>query len=259
MFLARAFHRIGQARYGEDWTGYEPHTPTYRASTFSIFDLVKKSHDELTSEEQEWLAGTARDRKAAEADPEGFAAVLQARHKARQQEESLAEQRAAAVQIEIITRCEAGDLISAWRPATGGKMEPTPAHYWNGAVQGRFDSCTMSMTNPFPPFLANHQIGFIFLEQASLERFLLSQPFAEKPSGLDIHLSPYLQVLVSIARKMQITPGNQPKKEAIMEEIKLAWTGQEPLGKTLVEYMATILREPESQLGRGNKKKSEIG
>ncbi len=44
-----------------------------------------------------------------------------------------------------------------------------------------------------------------------------------------------------------------------MEEIKLAWTGQEPLGKTLVEYMATILREPESQLGRGNKKKSETG
>lgn len=135
VFLARAFHRIGQARYGKNWTGYEPYTPTYRASTFSIFDLAKKSKEDLTSEEQEWLAGTARDRKAAEADPEGFAAALQARHKARQQEELLAEQRAAAAQIEIITKCESGDLISAWRPASGGKMEPIPAHYWNGAVQ----------------------------------------------------------------------------------------------------------------------------
>ncbi len=114
----------------------------------------------------------------------------------------------------------------------------------------------MSLAEPFGNGMGGNGFGYIFIERASLERFLLSQPFAEKPTGLDIHLSPFLQTLVTVARKMQITPTNQPKKEAIMEEIKLAWTGQEPLGKTLVEYMGTILREPESQLGRGNKKKS---
>jgi hypothetical protein len=37
---------------------------------------------------------------------------------------------------------------------------------------------------------------------------------------------------------------------------KAAWTGPpEFLKDTLISYMATALREPESQLGRGNKKK----
>lgn len=135
-------------------------------------------------------------------------------------------------------------------------MQPIPAHCWNGVnATNRFYLCQMSLRDPFGAGFAGASFGHIFIEKSSLDRFLLSQPFAAKPAGLDIHLSPYLQVLVTVARKMQITPENQPKKEAIVEEIKAAWTGDPDLLKdTLAGYMATILREPESQLGRGKKR-----
>jgi hypothetical protein len=51
---------------------------------------------------------------------------------------------------------------------------------------------------------------------------------------------------------MQITPQNQPKKELVVDEIKKTWSG--PLSDKLVKAMATLIREPESQLGRAKKK-----
>jgi hypothetical protein len=133
-------------------------------------------------------------------------------------------------------------------------MQVIPAHLWNGSVGERFYFCQMSLTDPFGLGVTGTGFGYIFIERVSLNQFLLSQPFAQKPSGLDFHLSPYMQTMATVARKLEITPLNQPKKAEIIAELKMAWTGAERLGENLLEYMATILREPDSQLGRRRRK-----
>lgn len=166
-----------------------------------------------------------------------------------------AKRRFAVVAREIIARCEAGELIAAVRPIRGGIMTTLPSYYWNGeGLEKRFVGCQMSLNDPFGEGATGEELSYIFLQRESLLRFLLSQPFIENPLEKTIHLSPYLRVLVAVAQKLQITIEKQPKKEVIVAEIRQAWTGPDPLGETLVAYMATILREPESQLGRGRNK-----
>jgi hypothetical protein len=58
--------------------------------------------------------------------------------------------------------------------------------------------------------------------------------------------------MLAVTKSMQITPQNQPKKELVVDEIKKTWSG--PLSDKLVKAMATLIREPESQLGRAKKK-----
>jgi hypothetical protein len=238
IFLARAFHEIGRARFGNDWTGHEPYAASIPDPV--LLALLKKPNSARTAEENERLIRLRA----------SYAATRQ-----RNLKES--EARARVIEKDIIKRCESGELLAAVRPTRGGAMTSVPAHYWNGADPApRFYGCQMSMTDPFGRAVAGDGYSYIFVQHASLEKLLLSQPFSAKPQGLDFHLSPYMQTLVTVARKLLITPKDQPKKEAIIAEIRATWTGRpEALGKTLVEYMATILREPESQLGRARKPK----
>lgn len=237
VFLARAFRQIGSARFGEQWTNNEPFA-TRRAAP-ELVALLSKRTTELSFDE------VARLRELRAHDEAAIRPLI-----------AQAEARARAVQEEVVRQCEAGVLRSALRPVHGGAMAVLPPAYWNGAdPRRRFYLCQMDRFDPFGSGLAGEGFGYIFIERESLEAYLLSQPFAPKHAELDFHLSPYMQTLITVARKMAIAPDNQPKKEAVIAELKAIWTGPEPLGKTMAEYMATILREPESQLGRARKKK----
>jgi hypothetical protein len=79
-----------------------------------------------------------------------------------------------------------------------------------------------------------------------------SQLFAPQPPGIDFHLSPYLKVMLAVAKKMGITPTKQPLKKLVQTELDKQWkaTGRGKLSETLSGSMATLLREPESSLGK---------
>jgi hypothetical protein len=55
--------------------------------------------------------------------------------------------------------------------------------------------------------------------------------------------------MLAVSEKMGITGANQPKKIAVVEEIRGTWR-LGPLSAKLSEAMATLIRDPESQLGK---------
>jgi hypothetical protein len=140
------------------------------------------------------------------------------------------------------------------RPTGGGVMRAAPREWWN--TEGWHTRFTMCQLNPDKPFglgSTGDNYCWIFLTRESLDKYLRSQPFAPVPEGIGMHFSPYLRVMLAVANKLKISPDNQPKKSEIVAELSSAWTGPGPLSKNLLNSAATLLREPESQLGRARK------
>ena len=90
-----------------------------------------------------------------------------------------ASQRLAAVQQKIVEQCEAGCLVSAFRPVGGGAMAVVPKELWNTeSWHQRFFMCQLNPSGPFRPGVAGDGYCWIFLTRQSLDKFLLGQPFA---------------------------------------------------------------------------------
>jgi hypothetical protein len=67
-----------------------------------------------------------------------------------------------------------------------------------------------------------------------------------------------MKAMLAVIKRMGINPENQPLKKAVEVEIAAEWkklAGSRPLSPTEILYMATFVREPESQAGRGAKKR----
>lgn len=161
-----------------------------------------------------------------------------------------------AVREEIVKQCEAGELIAAYRPKLGGSMRPMARELWNTDREkwiARFYYCQFHPSEPFSGGLGGRDYCSIFLTAESLERFLLSQPFAVVTESAG-HLSPYLKIMLAVARRAGVTKEHQPPKASLEAEIDAMWTGDSPLSENLRAAMATLIREPESQLGRAKKK-----
>jgi hypothetical protein len=163
------------------------------------------------------------------------------------------------VKEEIVSACASGQLVSAFRPEAGGAIEDMPKEWWNTETwRKRFLSCRMSPKKPFADVtLPADRVSWIYLRRDSLERYLILQPFAPQSTDINVHLSPYLKVMLAVAKKMQITANDQPVKEAVIAELRAAWRGAEPLSQRLLNAMGTLLREPESGLGRARRPASK--
>ena len=217
VFLARAVQAIGKACFCDEWTGEEVTTA-----------FVKLPPGPATQEAQ----------RQREAQP----AIIQ---------------RLRTAQQEIVAGCESGELVSAIRFKAGGKMKLVRREWWNTEYwRNRFMMCQLNPSNPFGPGFEGDDYCWIFLRKESLEKYLQRQPFVPVATNIDIHLSPYLKVMLAVAERLSITPENQPKLESVMDELKVCWTGPEPLSKRLLTAMATLLREPESKLGRAKKRQT---
>jgi hypothetical protein len=71
------------------------------------------------------------------------------------------------------------------------------------------------------------------------------------------HYSPYMRLMIEVVRDLKINPQNQLKAEDIEKEFLSRWNSsskhERKLTKSLAAKMATLVREPSSQVG-GNKK-----
>jgi len=222
VFLARGFHEIGRALFGDEWPREESPTKTKLTLAQLIEESRELTDDELSKDDED---------EAADAHHRMWVAVKD----------------------EIVKQCVEGRLISGVRPIEGGKISNLKPEMWNAEnLERRFGRCQMSTKDPFAtgPTPANH---WIFLQRESLDKYLIGQPHSRAATQTPNHISPYLKVMLGVTKSMGITPDNQPKKEEVVTEIRKAWVGP-PLSKRIVDVMATLVREPESQLGRAKKK-----
>jgi hypothetical protein len=214
VFLARAFGSVGRAIFGEEWKGLETYV--------EIHDPKAKPN--------EW-AITGSEKSA----------------------RSLIKRRNAVIAA-IVKGCETGVLQSEYRERAGGATMPIPSVWWNTErIAQRFRMCQINPKDPFSLGIAGDGFCWIYLAAESLDRFLVALPNSRERVGFDFHLSPYLATMHAVARKMKITPDNQPTKEEIMAELRATWTAPVKLSQNLEKAMATLLREVESQGGRANK------
>ena len=246
VFLARAYQEIGRAKFGDDWTDCEPYLPGDFSGRFSFFDILKKEERQRSSEESEFLGRYLADSKAEqtafEADPDRYRAEFVIRQADLDRARSAAQGRSDFVVSEIVRNCEGGTLLSYCRAVRGGAMRQIPEWQWNGAVGARFYCCEMSIKEPFSRAIAGGNHCFIFIERNSLDHFLATQPFAVIPHGDDLHLSPYLKVMLHVVRNWSIGPENQHTKEAIQQAMVEAWAGPGALSENLASSMATLRR-----------------
>ena len=120
----------------------------------------------------------------------------------------------------------------------------------------RFLLGRINLQNARDKFYASKDHYVVFIGEESLGAYLLEQPHNKPDEALlPEHLSPYLKCMLAVARQLDISPENQPKKaslEATLKETWLRMRGAEP-ASTDLDRMATLLREPESKAGRGAK------
>jgi hypothetical protein len=88
------------------------------------------------------------------------------------------------------------------------------------------------------------------LIRKSFDQYLLSYSDTKIDAETLPHLSPYLRTMIAVAKRLEVSPANQPKKVSVEAEIVTTWRGAKAPSPTQIASMATFIREPESQAGR---------
>lgn len=156
---------------------------------------------------------------------------------------------------EIVRACEAKEVAAVIREQNGGGLLPMRREHWNTEQVGfRFEYGAYDPQTPFKTRGPTSSDQYIFLKTDDLDglaqRLSIGLP---QPAGLP-HLSPYMKVMLAVIERANVTKENQPPKSSIEAEIEALWTVEPALSERLLQAMATLIREPESQLGRGRKR-----
>jgi hypothetical protein len=163
------------------------------------------------------------------------------------------------VQLRFVQEAEAGKLNFGGRPFEGGEPKQMPRDWWfTDRYAARFRSLTINPEEPFaqttpPADVANH----IFVRADDLAALLSSIPAAERLVPMTVPtstLSPYVRLMLEVHDHLGIDPNLPPKKVNVLHEIESRWSLYNlPPSGNLMNVMATLLRNPESQAGRGRK------
>jgi hypothetical protein len=241
VFLARAFDQIGRARFGEEWIGSEAVTDHVWQPATRKMVMPSAFEKPYSSQPREMDVPVG---PPAQATPESQGEVVNASIRRRM-----------VVVDFIINQCSAGTLRSVVKDSKTSLIKRIPSHHWDvDNIWPRFSCCRMNPDQPGDNGIWGDKYHPIFIERDSLEKVLASQPFAVKPAELDIHLSPYMKLMLHVIRKWEITPENQYTKDALEAAMKEEWTGSIELSDRLAQAMATLVRKPESQGGRALKR-----
>jgi hypothetical protein len=158
VFLARAFHEIGSAMFNERWVD-------------DSADLEPEDPDERSEDPKDDCDDTTWDQYERACD--------QAKSEFRTMRASVARM--------IAEECETGNLVTALRSKSGGKMVTLESFYWNTEnFWSRFSRCDMSQTHPFPDAARRVQRDcWLFVTQHTLDQLL-----ANKNPFLDLAIQP---------------------------------------------------------------------
>ena len=235
VFIARAVQRVGRAMHGSEWLGYEVKVrakgiPLARGGEMTILFVPRR---------------LGRPGKMPPPNPHPPI-----------EDEPAALRRVEKVYRAIVAACQSGKLETAARARIGGEIHELPKSVWNTERwRSRFETGELDVEHPFQHPFKRDQGSWIFIGSRTLSQFLLTLA-DQPPSDVELpHLSPYLRVLLAVAKKLDITPDHQPLKKTVIAELEASWKGESPLSDSLLRAMGTILREPESGLGKARKQK----
>lgn len=163
------------------------------------------------------------------------------------------------VQLHLVQEAEAGRIIFGSRPLHGGEPKPMPKDWWfTDRYRMRFETLTFDPADPFAQTAPDQKIAqHLFIQADGLADLLDRKPRPEKldeqPTIVE-NLSSYMRLMLEVQDHLQIEPSAPPKKASIVHEIQSRWSAYDlPASANLVNAMATLLRDPESQAGRGRK------
>jgi hypothetical protein len=194
VFLARAVEEIGRAMFGQHWTGKEITTEHVRSLPDQAQGTVSDAsyaHDVLMKlpKYSKQLPSPKTvlppSLNSVLSQPAGLAlfqvdsftteqwSAAQAAVRRQQKERAPALQRLSQVQLNIVKRCESGELISAIRSRAGGDMREVPRAWWNTeSWHNRFTMCQVNPKEPFGIGSAGDSYCWIFLTRESLDKYL---------------------------------------------------------------------------------------
>lgn len=163
------------------------------------------------------------------------------------------------VQLRIVQEVEAGRLIIGSRPVKGGEPKPHSRDWWfTDNYQNRFRTMTIDPSDPFAAEVADEAVAHHLFVEADGLAALLGQVEGLSSDAPTVDgvgdPSPYLRLMIEVQNLMQIGSATPPKKASVLHEIQSRWTAYDlPASAKLMDAMATLLRSPESQAGRGRK------
>jgi hypothetical protein len=171
--------------------------------------------------------------------------------------------RRSVVLMEMIGRLQTGDFESGIRPVKGGEIVSIDPTWWNtepARARLRFFGCQLDQDAPFDGAVVSKRNSWIYVSKRTLTNFADKQPFRPRINQqFEGHLSPYMNLMLAVAKEMSIKPDNQPKKEEViakLNEVAARDFGEElpdKLSNNLLKAMATLMRQTESQKGRAKK------
>jgi hypothetical protein len=289
VFLPRAMREIGEALYPNEWRGDEPTTAIFSSLPSSpafASQHVKQEVHEVLRKERPDLGRTSLTELPHEALPAtvgisprpisrataGISArpsvpiitftdaeweVAREIYQKRHDEARFARRRYAKVRETVAAGCRSGELMFGTRPRKGGSVRPGKPELWEtegDRLYPRFECFALSRSEPFSIGLRD-DAEWICVSRDSLDKFLGgAASAAHLAAALEApHLSPYMVAALEVVQALNITPDNQPKKEAVMAELRAKWPKGAERSENLISVLATIVREPESQLGRAKK------
>jgi hypothetical protein len=171
--------------------------------------------------------------------------------------------RRSVVLMEMIQRLQTGDFESGIRALKGGEIVSIDPTWWNtepARARLRFIGCQLDQDAPFDGAVVGKRNSWIYVSKRTLTNFADKQPFRPRINQqFEGHVSPYMNLMLAVAKEMSIKPDNQPKKEEVitkLNEVAARDFGEElpdKLSNNLLKAMATLMRETESQKGRAKK------
>jgi hypothetical protein len=217
VFLLSALEEVGKTLLGAEWTGEEIEWPW---EGYGLSDEQKKTRDAALRR----FLNAAKPMHQALLD-----GVLECRH------------------------------LPYWAQ---GKFSRTKPEWWNTRHWlSRFQFGTVDPLKPtdavsYDEVRDSGKRSYLFVSRSSLDAFLHS--LGKDLPGLspEQHVSPYIRLMLATSARLQITPDNQPSKAAVVAALKEEardWKRNPPISEALFGMMATLIREPEGQLGKANK------
>lgn len=266
VLLSRAFDTLGKKRFPGVWSGKE----RLAISPTPVLPLRKESASR-TDWDNAWhhLGYVRFDRLLAISKPQSWVTAFLGRVQpnawtdadwsvAREDSIQLFEhlepvaKRASAVRSEIARRCQSGDLVSMARPTIGGALMPIAPDAWEtSGLAAWFHTCKIPLGKFCDCRVADNEFGWIFITANSLERV---RRFRNAKTKARPYRSVYMRTMDKVISEERITAKDQSRVELLsaifMEKLQEI---QPPISEHLAKAMASLIREPESQLTRGGR------
>ena len=131
--------------------------------------------------------------------------------------------------------------VAGWRFHSGHATEISPAEWRQGQLDWIRETLTLADCQYIDITVARFAVDGIWPQKI--------RPALGRGATADAYTTPYLDLLSGAIAMWEITPANQPKKDALADWFRSQQVDGEPISENLANAMATLVRLPSAQRG----------